>query len=262
MTENATVKQCCAAFYGSDVARKLLGDSFHPGGTRLTQILGERLNLKPSARVLDVASGRGTSAFYLAESFHCTVIGVDFSAENVAEATNESERQGLSRLVQFVTGDAERLLFSDASFDAVICECALCTFPNKRAAAAEFFRVLKQGGSVGISDLTRVNQPLPDLEGLLAWIACIGDALPTTKYAEILEKSGFRSVITEHHTDALTEMVHEIQGRLLSAEVLAALQKIDLAGVDFAAAKRMIQSARQAIADSHVGYVAMTAQKL
>jgi len=37
--EEQSVKQCCATFYGSDFARMLLGDSFHPGGTRLTERL-------------------------------------------------------------------------------------------------------------------------------------------------------------------------------------------------------------------------------
>jgi hypothetical protein len=34
--------------------------------------------------------------------------------------------------------DAERLPFADGAFDAIVCECALCTFPDKRSAVAEF----------------------------------------------------------------------------------------------------------------------------
>src|ERR1017187_1371033 len=56
--EEQSVKQCCATFYGSDLARYLLGDSFHPGGTRLTERLGNLLALTPESHVLDVASGR------------------------------------------------------------------------------------------------------------------------------------------------------------------------------------------------------------
>lgn len=261
MTGNDTVKQCCAAFYASDFARLLLGNSFHPGGNRLTRRLGELLALTPESHVLDVASGRGTSAFYLAESFRCTVSGVDLSPENVAEATAEASRRGLASRVRFEVGDAERMPFAEASFDAIVCECAFCTFPSKSVAAAEFFRVLKPAGILGLSDLTRVEQPLPDLDGLLAWIACIADALPAAKYADLLYDAGFRSVVTEDRSDALKDMVQEIQGRLLGAEVLSALNKIDLPGVDFAAAKEMVQSARKAIAESQLGYIALTALK-
>jgi arsenite methyltransferase len=64
--EPSTVKQCCAAAYDSDAAKMLLGDSFHPGGTKLTERLGRILNLSPRTRVLDVAAGRGASAIFLA----------------------------------------------------------------------------------------------------------------------------------------------------------------------------------------------------
>ena len=40
------LKQCCARLYQSDLAKLLLGDSFHPGGLGLTERLGEILGLK------------------------------------------------------------------------------------------------------------------------------------------------------------------------------------------------------------------------
>ena len=150
MNSQETVKQCCARLYESDFAKMLLGDSFHPGGIRLTERLGMLLGLTIRSRVLDIASGKGTSALFLAEHFGCEVIGVDYGAQNVEQANAAAAAKGLEKRVSFQTGDAERLPFADASFDAVICECAFCTFPDKRAAADEFARVLRSGGSVGI----------------------------------------------------------------------------------------------------------------
>ena len=133
--ESTELKSCCAAIYQSDFARMLLGDSFHPGGQRLTARLGEHLGLGPGVRVLDVASGKGESAIFLAQRFGCQVVGVDFGPQNVLEANSLAQAQA-ANLVSFVEGDAEHLDFPDASFDAVICECAYCTFPDKRAAAS------------------------------------------------------------------------------------------------------------------------------
>src|SRR5580658_3792078 len=84
--ESGELKSCCAAIYQSDFARMLLGDSFHPGGLRLTARLGECLGLCPGVRVLDVASGKGESAIFVAKQFGCQVIGVDFGLRNVEEA--------------------------------------------------------------------------------------------------------------------------------------------------------------------------------
>ena len=77
MSSQETVKQCCARLYESDFAKMLLGDSFHPGGVKLTERLGTLVGLTSQSRVLDIASGKGTSALFLAERFGCEVIGID-----------------------------------------------------------------------------------------------------------------------------------------------------------------------------------------
>ena len=137
----SVLKQCCAAVYDSEAAKLLLGELFHPGGTKLTERLGEILGLTPRSRVLDVAAGRGTSAIFLAHRFGCEIVGVDFSRRSVEEAAAAAMVSRLSEKVSFQWADAEQLPFPNCSFDAIICECAFCTFPNKQAAAKEFRRV-------------------------------------------------------------------------------------------------------------------------
>jgi ubiquinone/menaquinone biosynthesis C-methylase UbiE len=258
----SNVKQCCAAFYGSDLARLLLGESFHPGGTALTERLGRLMQLTRDSRVLDVAAGRGTSAFHLARSFGCEITGVDLNEGNVKLATQESAKRGLADRVNFRLADAERLPFEACTFDAIFCECAFCTFPDKRTAAAEFSRVLKPAGRLGLSDLTRITGPLPELDGLLSWIACIGDARPVEEYVETLQHANFTVAHIEDHSPALTELVRRIQGRLLGAEIAAGLKKLDVPDLDFSDAKRFAEAALRAVKDGKLGYIAIAAVQL
>jgi ubiquinone/menaquinone biosynthesis C-methylase UbiE len=259
---SAEVKQCCANLYESDFAKLLLGDSFHPGGLKLTGRLGQLLRLDRNSRVLDVASGRGTSAMFLAERFGCKVVGQDFGQQNVQRANSEAAECGLSALVQFEQGDSESLPFPDGAFDAVICECAFCTFPDKSRAASGFTRVLKPGGWVGISDLTRAAELPKELESLLAWIACIADAQPVEKYVDWLRTAGLTRDATEVHDEALIEMVRTIQGKLFAAEVMSGLKKIDLPGINPTTANQMAKAALDAIRDGQLGYALIRAQKL
>lgn len=259
--ENTNIKQCCATFYGSDLARMLLGESFHPGGVRLTQRIGKLLGLTPTAHVLDVAAGAGTSALHLAKAFGCRVTGIDLSQANISAARAAADAQGLSQLVQFELADAERLPFPEENFDAIVCECAFCTFPGKDIAAAELARVLKVGGGVGISDLTRTAAPLPELEGLLAWIACIGDALPVQEYVSILTRTGLSVEKAEVHDDALGEMVRGVQSRLLGVEIASGLGKLDIPGLDLSAAKRFASAAAEAIRAGKLGYTILVARR-
>jgi ubiquinone/menaquinone biosynthesis C-methylase UbiE len=255
------LKSCCAAVYQSDFARMLLGDSFHPGGLRLTERLGALLELGPGRRVLDVASGKGESAIFLAQRFGCEVHGIDFGDGNVAEASERAKVAGVETLARFQQGDAEQLDVPDASFDAVICECAFCTFPNKPAAAGQFFRVLKPGGRVGLSDLTRSGVLPPELEGLLAWVACIADARPVEEYANYLATAGLSCVCVEPHDEALSEMVRSIQGKLLGAELMIKLNGASFEGVDLAEAKSIARAAASAVRAKTLGYALIVGQR-
>lgn len=255
------LKSCCAAAYQSDFARLLLGESFHPGGLALTERLGNLLELSARDHVLDVACGRGESAIFLATRFGCRVTGIDWGETNVADATSRADAANASELVRFELGDAERLDYPDASFDVVFCECAFCTFPDKRAAMREFARVLRPGGRLGVSDLTRSGELPAELTGLLAWIACIADARPVGEYLAYLEQAEFESRSAESHNEALSQMVRDIQGRLLAAELMAGLDKISLPGVDFKQAKAISACAAGAIRSGLLGYSLITARK-
>jgi arsenite methyltransferase len=255
------VKQCCARLYESDLTRFLLGDSFHPGGVKLTAQLGRMLGLSPANRVLDVACGKGTTAVFLAKEFGCEVFGVDYGNENVEAARSLAQTEHVESHVQFERSDAEALPFSDESFDAVICECAFCTFPDKAAAAREFFRILGRGGRVGISDLTRSELLPKDLDGLLPWVACIGDAQTVEGYMTYLQDTGFCVDSVEQQNDALKQMVEQVGMKLLGAEIMAGLNKLQLPGIDLGAAKRMANSAITAIRHGQLGYVLICATK-
>ncbi len=255
------VKSCCANVYESDWARLLLGDSFHPGGLALTERLGELLDLRPGKRVLDVAAGKGASALFLATRFGCQVLGVDYSAQNAAEASATAKEAGVAELVWFRQGDAERLPFEDGEFDAVVCECAYCTFPNKAAAAREFHRVLRPGGRVGLSDLTRSGDLGTELQTLLAWVACLADARPVEEYSLYLRDAGFAEIEIEPHDEALGQMVRDVRAKLLGAELMAKLGKITLPVGDLGQAKDMARAAAKAIDQENLGYGLILARR-
>jgi ubiquinone/menaquinone biosynthesis C-methylase UbiE len=262
LQSSETIKACCVALYESDWATLLLGDSYHPGGLELTEHLGEMLNLQPGDLVLDVASGIGTSAIFLAERFGCQVVGVDFSGQIVEQANAKAAEAGINHLVQFKQGDAERLPFEDGSFDALICECAFCTFPTKAQAAAEFARVLRPGGRIGLSDLTRSGPLPPELDTLIAWVACVADAQPVEKYRSILSEAGFSTDKVEIHDEALAELIDEIRGKLFVAELMANLNKIDTPDwIDFNEAGRLAMLTADTVSKGKLGYALLTSTR-
>jgi arsenite methyltransferase len=256
----ATIKACCAELYGSDVARLLLGDSLHPGGTASTSRLAVLLKLDSSHRILDVACGRGTSAIHLARTVGCEVCGTDLSAANVEAAVQAAQAAGVADLCTFTVGDAECLGIEDRAFDAVICECAFCTFPDKAAAAAELARVLRPGGRVGLADVTRDGPAQEGLDGLLAWIACIADAQSIDGYAALLTAAGLHVEHAERHDDALVSLIDRIRARLAVGRVLGGTQPA-AATWDIDRAQELARAALHAVSDGTLGYAIITARR-
>ena len=253
------LKLCCASAYQRDAVALILADSYHPGGLDLTRRLARSLELRPGDRVLDVASGPGTTAFLLASKFGVDVDGVDLGDLTVAKANATAASEGLGEQVRFHLGDAERIPLPDASVDAVVCECAFCTFPDKQAAASEMTRALKPGGRVGITDVAldpaRLNAELQSLAG---WVSCLADARPVEQYVEMLGDAGLRVTRQENHDDALARMVEQIEARLIAfrmAKVPA------LADVDFDFALTRTAQAAKAVREGIAGYVLLIAEK-
>jgi arsenite methyltransferase len=249
---SAELKACCARVYDTDAVAVILGESYHPGGLSLTRRLAQALRLRPGERVAEIASGPGSTAFLLASEFGVDVEGIDLSHKAVAAANVKALNAGLGDHVGFRVGDAERLPLADASVDAVMCECALCTFPDKAAAAAEMARVLKPGGRVGITDVTLDRHRLdPELASLAGWVACIADARPVSDYRSHLEQVGLNVTLVEPHDDALAKMIETIDARLVAFRMTGSPA---LAGIDIDAVRRTVALAARAVADGVAGY--------
>jgi arsenite methyltransferase len=211
----AEIKACCAAAYSSPVAAWLLGPRFHPGGRALTERLIRALGVRPGDVVADVACGLGQSTVQVAGDTGARAIGIDLSPDSIAAARRATEDVGLAGSVEFLVGDAEALPLEDGAVDGVLCECSLCTFPDKERAAAELARVLKPGGRLALSDVIAEHERLPgSLRTLDAWVACLADARPLRSLLELLAAAELVSEIVERHDDALLSLLDRVEARL------------------------------------------------
>lgn len=258
MTASAEdVKACCASAYGSAAVRWLLGDRLHPGGEALTSELAGALAVGRGDVVCDVACGPGASSIQLARETGCEVVGVDLSEESLAHARAAAARAGLDGVVSFVRGDAEALPLPGGTVDGALCECALCTFPDKRAAARELARVLRPGARLALSDVTADRDRLPpELRGLDAWVACLGDARPLEELAELMKEAGLVIERAERRDEAFAELLDQVRGRLaLAASAAPALRDRVKRGCE------LVTAARAAVRDGALGYALLVARK-
>jgi ubiquinone/menaquinone biosynthesis C-methylase UbiE len=113
------------------------------------------LDITPGERVLDVGCGSGAVTREIARRVggRGVAVGLDPSPALLAVARELAKKAGFGDSVEFREGNALRLPFGDASFDAVVCVTVLSHVPRGEAAVPEFVRVLKSGGRLGVFDL-------------------------------------------------------------------------------------------------------------
>ncbi len=103
----------------------------------------------PGAQVLDVATGTGMVAAELLARSGCSVVGIDQSAEMLSAARARFAGSDRADRVRLIEGEAERLPFADASFDALTFTYLLRYVDDPRATLRELARVVRPGGRVG-----------------------------------------------------------------------------------------------------------------
>jgi SAM-dependent methyltransferase len=98
------------------------------------------------AAVLDVACGTGIVARTVADRLDIdgSVVGVDLNDAMLTVARR------LRPDIEWRQADAAALPFSDATFDAVLCQSALMFFPDPVVALREMARVVRTSGSVAV----------------------------------------------------------------------------------------------------------------
>jgi ubiquinone/menaquinone biosynthesis C-methylase UbiE len=209
-----------------------------------------------------VAAGFGTSALFLARSVGCRVEGPDLSHPNLARAARSAKEAGLDATVRFLAGDADALPYRDGVFDAVLSECAFCTFPDKGKAAREIFRVLAPGGRLGLADVTLRPESLPDdLRGVLLQAACLSDARTAEGYRGLLAEAGFRRFSLEEHPEAVSALLGQIRARLLLARLASLSGQWRFDGIDLEAVEAFVARAEELVRDGVIGYVLLVGER-
>lgn len=175
-------------------------DASHRTVRQLAKCLGE---IGPQHKVLDIGSGYGGAARYLADTFGCTV-----TALNLSEKENERARQcnldrGLNDKITVVDGSFESIPTDDQSFDIVWSQDAILHSGNRENVLQEVTRVLKPGGRFVFTDPMQTDDcPEGVLDPVLDRIHLSTLGSPKF-YRDSLSANGLTEVSFEEHSRQL-----------------------------------------------------------
>ncbi|TAK41741.1 MAG: methyltransferase domain-containing protein [Betaproteobacteria bacterium] len=167
-------------------------DAFHIRGRDASRELAVLAQLDATHRVLDIGSGIGGSARYLAAEYGCHVTGIDLTEEYCRVATLLSERCGLAARTAFRAASALELPYPDASFDLAWTEHVQMNVADKARFYGEIRRVLVPGGKLLFHDVFRGPAGEPYFPVPWAGDASISHLEAPEEVARLLQSLGLR----------------------------------------------------------------------
>lgn len=176
-------------------------DQFHTRGLAATAELAKLTSITAGASVLDVGSGVGGPARFLAETCGCRVTGIDLSEPFVDAARYLTERTGQSERVSFQTASALALPFDDGRFDVVLLQHVAMNIADRAQLYREIRRVLKVGGKFATFDVV-LNGGDPHYPVPWARTPETSFLLTTDATREAIEHAGFRTLTLQDDTEA------------------------------------------------------------
>ncbi|WP_166397111.1 SAM-dependent methyltransferase [Rubrobacter marinus] len=206
--------------------------------------------LGPDSRVLDMGSGYGGSARYLANAAGCRVVALNLSEVENERARELNREKGLSGLVEVVDGSFEAIPFGDEHFDVVWSQDAILHSGERETVLREVARVLKPGGRFTFTDPMQ-SDDCPDgvLQPILDRIH-LGSLGSPGFYRRAAGEAGLKEVDFEDHSGQLPTHY---------ARVLEETEKREdelLRSVDEGYIRRMKKGLRHWVDGGNNGYLA------
>lgn len=153
--------------------------------------------------VLDIGSGVGGPAIYIAEKIGCRIMGIDISDVGIERARKFANDSSLSDRVTFHLGDAMEMPFPDSIFDVAISIDVMNVFKDKEGLFRQVIRVLKPGGIFSFLSGTMDMPEDPEVVENMARGYLIPEYYNTVdNYKSKLKQAGFRVLeVTEYVED-------------------------------------------------------------
>ena len=184
-------------------------DQWHYHGTDAIDIFIEKLEINEKTKILDVGSGIGGPARYIANKTGAEITAIELQSDQNNLAKDLTKKCGLSNKVSHICGDILDYDFKNQTFDAVVSWLTLYHIANHEILLKKLFDLLNPNGFFYTEDITsRINLSDADRKEIKKEI--YGIHLPYfDNYISNLEQNGFKLIFSEDMSSSWTDFTKE-----------------------------------------------------
>jgi sarcosine/dimethylglycine N-methyltransferase len=175
-------------------------DQFHTRGLLATAELAKLAGVTADMSVLDIGSGVGGPARFMAATYGCRVTGIDLSEPFVDAARYLTQRTGQSEQVSFHHASALELPFDGSRFDVVLLQHVAMNVADRARLYREIERVLKPCGRFATYDVV-ANGSEPHYPVPWARTPTTSFLLTADATRDAIEQAGFRTLAWQDDTE-------------------------------------------------------------
>ena len=181
-------------------------DQLHYHGTDAIDIFIEKLEINEKTKILDVGSGIGGPARYIANQTGAEITAIELQSDQNNLAKDLTKKCGLSNKVNHICGDILDYDFKNQTFDAVVSWLTLYHIANHEILLKKLFDLLNPNGFFYTEDITsRINLSDADRKEIKKEI--YGIHLPYfDNYISNLEQNGFKLIFSEDMSSSWADL--------------------------------------------------------
>ena len=194
-------------------------ESIRDASPRIVQMMASKLKLNSNTKLLDLGSGYGGAARYLAKNFGCQVTCLNLSSNQNERNRDLNKKNDVDHLITVVEGNFEDIPFPENSFDLAWSQDAIVHSADRELVVQEVVRVLNDRGEFIFTDLMQTYDcPKSILKPIIDRIQL--DSMGSFGfYLEQGRKLGVKKTevqnLSEHLTTHYQRVMEETQDRYL-----------------------------------------------
>lgn len=171
-------------------------DQDHYGGLGAVDRLIECCKITECEQVIDICSGLGGPARYIAAQTGANVTGIDITKTRAIGAARLTRLVNLTPRVNFVNADATRLPIASKTFDVIISQEAFLHIKDKRSLFNELYRIVSTKGRLAFSDWISFPAITDATRERLEFEIIANNISTVDEYSELLTETGWINIET------------------------------------------------------------------